>query len=203
LDINCVSPASKSFPAACQFTDRQERLLQAARQTAASRVERGLQRVETGREGNTFARELAERLFRYDPPTVTEVVAQLRTVRDFLRGAQIEFAGRSCGDTTCQSVATVAYVNGAGQLPIYVCPTAFSALDSLHRTVLHEALHWTGLDADPATPEGYCERFDCQTPCLTKNDADGWSHFLDCLGQPIERRRSFIDKILESVNEIP
>lgn len=130
------------------------------------------------------------------------MVNRLVPVHDFLSGSSARFAGRTCGDENCQRGAS-AYVAGARSLPINICPTAFSRLSSLHRTVLHEALHWSGLDADPATPEGYCSKFDCKTPCLTKEDADAWSHYLDCLGKPFEVRKDFREKILESVNEIP
>jgi hypothetical protein len=88
-------------------------------------------------------------------------------------------------------------------LPVYVCPLAFSHPEDLARTILHEALHWAGLDADPTTPEGYCEKFDCMSPCQDKETADAWAHYLDCLGQPLELRRSFVDKIVKSVEDIP
>lgn len=202
IDINCLSSASQATPPGCQFSRGQEKFLESAQQEAARRVQRGLGRIGVGAEGQSYARELAGQLFNGEPPTVKEVVEMLSRVRDFLKGSRIDFAGRTCGDTACQSGA-VAYVTGAGQLPIYICPTAFSMPDKLHRTVLHEALHWSGLDADPATPEGYCDKFDCLTPCLDKEVADAWTHYLDCLGQPLEMRRSFREKILESVHEIP
>ncbi len=201
-DINCLSSESQTMPPACRFSRAQETALKAAQKEAATRAQRGLDRIGAGKVGRDFAREMMDRLFNSEPPTLRQVVTRLRAVRDFLQGSAMEFVGRTCGDETCQRGA-VAYVHGPRTLPIYICPTAFSRPSHLHRTVLHEALHWSGLDADPATPEGYCEKFDCVTPCLTKEDADAWAHYLDCLGQPLEMHRSFREKILESVHEIP
>jgi hypothetical protein len=201
-DINCLSSESQAIDPACRFSPDQEEMLEAAQKEAAVRAKRGLNRVEIGKEGRDLAQEMAGRLFENDPPTVREVVTRLRAVSNFLNGSDVRFAGRTCGDQACQR-GTVAYVDGPHSLPIHICPTAFSMPSSLHRTVLHEALHWSGLDADPSTPEGYCKKFDCKTPCLDKEVADAWAHYLDCLGEPIESRRSFREKILESVNEIP
>ena len=201
-DVNCLSSESQSAQPACRFTASQMTALKDAQKIAAERTKRGLYMINSGKEGRDFAQETATRLFGDTPPTIREVVDRLVPVRDFLSGSAVRFAGRTCGDEACQRGA-VAYVTGARSLPINICPTAFSRPSSLHRTVLHEALHWSGLDADPTTPEGYCSKFDCKTPCLTKEDADAWSHYLDCLGKPFEIRRDFREKILESVDELP
>lgn len=203
MDVNCISSESQTMHPACRFTPRQERFLRMAQRTAAARVQKGLDRIGTGAPGRQFATELTRQLFSRDPPSVGEVLTRLRSVRNFLAGSAVQFSGRTCGDETCQRPSVLAYVNGAGELPIFICPTAFSQAEGLHRTVLHEALHWSGLDADPATVEGYCQSFDCRTPCLTRQDADAWTHYLDCLGKPIEFRRDFRKEILESVHEIP
>jgi hypothetical protein len=202
LDANCISSASRSMPPACQFTPAQDKALAEAQKVAKSRVERALGFIGTGKEGEKLAREMAGDLFQSDPPTVREVVDRLIKVRDFLKTAKINFAGRTCGDAECQGAA-VAYVTGPGTLPIYICPTAFSMPSSLHQTVLHEALHWTGLDADPSTPEGYCSKFDCKTPCHDKEVADAWSHYIGCLGKPFTIRKDFSDKIIDSVKDLP
>jgi hypothetical protein len=204
LDTNCISPASQAMPPACAFSPDQERMLANAQSEAARRVRRAHDRITlTGKEGENFAQSLAKRVFRGEPPTIPEAVGWLTGVSNFLSGARIDFAGRTCGDPACQQFATKAYVKGPGQLPVFLCPLSFSYPNELSRTVLHEALHWAGLDADPTTPEGYCEKFDCQSPCQDKGTADAWAHYLDCLGQPQETRRSFIDKMVESVEEIP
>ena len=113
------------------------------------------------------------------------------------------FAGRTCTDKACGDQGASAYVTGPHTLPILICPIAFNKPEEAYRVVLHEALHWTGIDADPATPEGYCEKFDCVTPCLGADTADAWAHYLSCLGEPLTLRRDFRQKILESVNELP
>ena len=202
IDSSCISSAAQAMPPACRFSPEQEKLLQTAQQEAAGLVQRGLDRIGTGAEGERLASDLANRLFTGEPPVVREVIDRLNGVRGFLHGNGVQFAGRTCGDKVCQRGAT-AYVTGPGVLPIYICPTAFSRPSEVHRTILHEALHWSGLDADPSTPEGYCEKFDCVTPCQDKDVADAWAHYLDCLGEPLEMRRSFIKKIVESVEEIP
>lgn len=202
LDANCITSGSQAMAPVCQFTTKQEKTLQEAAKTAGSRAERALGIINMSAEGKKMATEMANQLFESDPPTLTEVVDRLTKVRDFLKTAKIDFAGRTCGEPACQQGA-VAYVTGPGALPIYVCPTAFTQPASLHRTVLHEALHWTGLDADPTTPEGYCSKFDCKTPCLDKEVADAWAHYLDCLGKPFEIRKDFREKVIESVKDIP
>ena len=201
-DTHCLSSSSQGSPPACRFSSDQMKMLETAQKTAAARAKKGLDRIGAGREGMNLAGEMAGRLFTGEPPTIREISTRLQAVSSFLSGKDVEFAGRTCGDSECQRGA-VAYVTGPQALPIHICPQAFSEPSILYRTVLHESLHWTGLDADPSTPEGYCKKFDCQTPCLDKEVADAWAHYLECLGEPIKLRRSFREKILESVNEIP
>ncbi len=192
LDTNCISASSQAMPPACAFTPRQEARLAGAQKEAASRVRRAQDRiVMAGKQGEDYAKNLARRVFTGEPPTLTEAIGWLAGVSGFLSGDRIDFAGRTCGDPACQQFATTAYVKGPGELPVYICPLSFSYPNELSRTVLHEALHWAGLDADPTTPEGYCSKFDCLTPCQDKNTADAWAHYIDCLGQPLETRGSF------------
>ncbi len=99
-------------------------------------------------------------------------------------------------------MGVVAYVTAPGQLPIYICPVAFRKPDEVYRTVLHEAFHWAGIVVDPRVPEIYCSEFDCLTACGTSELADAWMHYISCLGEPLTLRKSFKDKITESVNEI-
>lgn len=199
-DALCVTPESRAMKPACEFTQFQRKSLLAAQAEAAIRVDRAIGRIAVVPEGQRFASELAKRLFTGVPPTLNEVTQRLTDVQKLLRST-VTFEGRTCADPGCQQIAT-AFVSGP-QLPIFICPTAFTRPSTLYRTVLHESLHVTGLDADPTTPEGYCSKFDCVTPCLDKDVADAWTHFLDCVGQPLETRRSFVDKIVQSVEEIP
>lgn len=202
IEANCLSSESQKMPPNCQFTRAQNKALEEAKKTAHGRAERALGIINMSAEGKTMAVELANKLFENDPPTLTEIIDRITNVRDFLKTANIDFAGLTCGSPSCQGGA-VAGVKGAGTLPIYVCPTAFSTPASLHQTVLHEGLHWTGLDADPHTPEGYCSKFDCQTPCLDKQVADAWSHYIDCLGKPFTIRQDFNDKVIDSTKDVP
>jgi hypothetical protein len=195
----CISDDMKKEPPDCEFTSTQEKFVAAAKREAAARVLRALERVQSGKDGERFAGELAGRLFNFDPPPILEIKEVLRRVSDFLSGSGVRVAAKGCGEPECHRGATVAYVTAAGTMPIYLCPLAFADPGTLHKTIIHEALHWSGLDADPATPEGYCEKYDCITACLTKSDADAWAHYVDCLGQPLETRRSFKDKIGEEI----
>lgn len=201
-EANCLTSASQSMPPVCKFTPAQEKALAEAQKIAKGRVERALGFIGMGKEGKKMAREMAGELFQSDPPTLKEVVERLTKTRDFLKTAKLDFAGSTCGDPECQR-GVVAYVTGPGTLPIYICPTAFSMPSSLHQTVLHESLHWTGLDADPSTPEGYCSKFDCKTPCLDKEVADAWAHYIDCLGKPFTIRKDFTDKMEDSLRDLP
>jgi hypothetical protein len=201
-DANCHTSASQSMPRDCQFTTAQTKALDEAQKVAKGRAERAFDFINMGKDGKKLANSLARDLFESDPPTLKEVVGRITKLRDFLQTAKIDYAGVTCGDSECQR-GKVAYVTGPGALPIYICPTAFSNPGRLHHTVLHEALHWTGLDADPSTPEGYCSKFDCKTPCLDKEVADAWAHYIDCLGKPFTIRKDFSDKVIDSVKDLP
>lgn len=201
-EANCLTPESQKMPPVCQFTRAQNKALKDSQKTAGDRADRALGIIKRSADGKKMATDLANQLFESNPPTLAEVIDRLTKVRDFLKTANIDFAGRTCGFPSCQRGA-VAAVDGPGTLPIYICPTAFTQPSTLHRTVLHESLHWTGLDADPSTPEGYCSAFDCQTPCLDKEVADAWSHYIDCLGKPFTIRKDFRDKVIDSVKDLP
>lgn len=202
-DISCLSAESQNMPARCRFSPKQEKALKSAQETAKSRVDRGLAFVNGGKKQKELVTLSAEQSFEHEPPDIDDISSRMNKVTKFLGGSTIRFQGRTCGDPACADGITVAYVTGPKSLPIHICPLGLSRPGKLARTVLHEALHWSGLDADPATPEGYCENEDCAKPCLSKEDADGWTHFIDCLGKPIQLRRDFVDKMTESVNDLP
>ena len=203
-DTNCVSPDSQAMPPACGFSPLQERLLEGAQGEASRRVKRALDRVTlAGKEGEDYAQDLAKRVFTGEAPTIKETVRLAHRRLEFPRRRGVDFAGRTCGDAACQQFATKAYVKGPGQLPVYICPLSFAYPTELSRTVLHEALHWAGLDADPTTPEGYCEKFDCFSPCQDKETGGRLGALPRLPGPAAGKRRSFVDKIVESVEEIP
>lgn len=176
----CLTASSRKASAACQLTQPQQLVLMAARGHAKIRVDRALARVNEGESGRRAAVDLASRLFDFNPPDAEQIVDTLTRMTRFFAGSGPPFAGRSCGDETCEKA--VAYVLGADKLPVYICPRAFLDPPDLVLTVIHEVVHLAGIDADPATPEGGCKTFDCATPCLTRDDADAWAHYVNCLG---------------------
>lgn len=202
-EVMCISDASRALPPDCRFSAKQRDELRSAQAGSASRVSKAMVYLKGGVAHQQSAAGQAKKLFKSDPPTITEVMDTLGKAHRLLSAGPVAFAGHTCGDPTCSSGITLAYVNAAGQLPIHICPLAFNNPDGLRRTVLHEALHWAGVDADPATVEEYCTEFDCKTPCLTKASADAWSHYIDCIGDPYEERKDFNKEIERSVEDIP
>jgi hypothetical protein len=200
--IACGIKPPAGTPAECEFTPGQLKALKAAQAEGAARVKRAQGRIGVGAEGRKLATELASRLFVADAPKVDDVVRILGKVEPLLSGSSVHYAGRTCADATCKDPGTVAYVTAPGTLPIFICPVAFYEPEELYRKVLHEALHWAGIVVDRRAPEIYCEKFDCQTACGTADIADAWMHYISCLGEPLKLHRSFIPKIIESVNEI-
>lgn len=198
----CWGGAEPGTPLGCDFRPEQVKYLRVAQAEAASRVKRAAGIVSMSAHARANAAELAKQLFLIDPPPITQVVEVLGRLVPLLSGDTARFAGRTCADQTCQSGATVAYVTASGQLPIYICPLAFNDPSKLFQIVLHEALHWAGIDADPTTPELYCPDVDCKTPCGGADVADSWMHYLSCLGAPITVRKDFRDKIIDSVKDI-
>lgn len=201
LEAFCLTRSSQASDPACAFTAQQRRHLATATREASQRVSRAHERITSGPHGRRFARDMAGRLFSSDPPTLATITKTLEAMQRFLRGSGPEYDGRTCGDEACHKA--VAYVKGAAQLPVFICPRAFLDPASLYMTVIHEVVHLAGIDADPATPEGYCSKFDCTTPCLSRDDADAWSHYLSCLGEPIRIRQDFIPEIERSLEDLP
>src|SRR5262249_2077359 len=156
----------------------------------------------SGKEGRTYASELAKRLFVADALEIDRDVRILEHVEPLLSGSTVKFAGRTSAHETCKKPPTVAYVPAAGPWPIFLCAFASHAPAELYLPVMDEAFHWAGIVVDPWLPEVYCETFDCQTSCGTGDIADAWMHYISCLGEPPKLKRSFIPELIESVNEI-
>jgi len=178
-EANCLTQASRSLPPGCRFSGNQQRMLKDAQELAAKRMDNAASRLKAP---DARTQKMAQNLFNGDPPPMNQLLAVAKKAGNFLRGSTVRYEGRTCGDESCNGGA-VAYVTGPGALPIYICPSAFSYPRRLHRTIIHESVHWAGIDADPSTPEGYCPAFDCVTPCLGQDAADAWMYFLDCLGR--------------------
>lgn len=179
----CARPAPAGTPEECEFTQAQTIALKSAQRLAASRVEGATLRIGT-KEGETYAADLASRLFVADAPSVDDIKKTLKKVGPFLSGTGVQFEGRTCADADCKHISTLAYVRATGTLPIFICPVAFTGTQELYRTVMHEALHWSGITVPDRTkaPEIYCEKYDCQTSCGTSDIADAWMHYISCLG---------------------
>jgi len=198
----CVRPAPAGTPAECEFTPAQMKTIKAAQNEGANRVKRARQRIGV-KEGRSYASNLANKLFVTDAPSIATVEKLLGKVEPLLSGTDVSFAGRTCADETCKEPPTVAYVKAPGTLPIFICPVSFHEPDQLHRIILHEAMHWAGVVVkDPRLPEIYCEKFDCQTSCGTSEIADAWMHYINCLGEPLTAKKSFIPEMIKSVEEI-
>ena len=151
LDTNCISPASQAMPPACGFSPDQERMLANAQSEAARRVRRAHDRITlAGKEGENFAQSLAKRVFqrraaddsgdgrlahrRFEFPLHYAHRFRRADLRR-PRVPAIRHQGLRQGRrANCRS----SYARSASAIP-----------DELSRTVLHEALHWAGLDADP------------------------------------------------------
>lgn len=169
-------------PANCKFLPQQTEMLRAAQRKAGEIVRRAQTKV-AGRGGRALAADVARRLFAENVPSGDAAVEVLGRVAGLLTGGDIWFAGQTCGTEICREKPVPVYVLGKGTLPIHVCPLAFHEPPTLYLRVLHEAVHWAGIDADPATKELYCdEGIDCNTACGGSDVADSWMHYLDCLG---------------------
>jgi hypothetical protein len=83
----------------------------------------------------------------------------------------------------------VAYVVEAGQMPIFICAFRLLApefMGELTRTIIHEAVHLSGIDTDKTKHEKYCEEFAaCGGPCHGKDNAESWARYIDCLSEPL------------------
>jgi Domain of unknown function (DUF4157) len=180
----CARPLPPDTPEECELTQAQTIALKSAQRLAASRVEGATLRIGT-KEGETYAADLASRLFISDAPSVDDIKKILKKVGPFLSGTGVQFEGRTCADADCQHISTLAFVRATGTLPIFICPVTFTGTQELYRTVMHEALHWAGITVPDRTkvPEIYCEKYDCQAACGTSDIADAWMHYISCLGE--------------------
>jgi hypothetical protein len=57
-DINCLSSESQAMDPACRFSHDPTKMLETAQKVAAARAKKGLDRVESGKEGREWAREI-------------------------------------------------------------------------------------------------------------------------------------------------
>ncbi len=184
MDMLCITNSSTN--PSCTLTDRHLQLLTTAQTEARSRVQRAHFRMfAVG--GPEFAARIGTRVFTDGPPPKTAIVRVLEAVERILLG-QMSFAGGTCADPGCESgnQHAAAYESGPGN-PVVFCPRSFlpSFLPELRRSVLHEAVHLSGIDIDPNVTERYCMAFTCDRVCQSTASADAWTLFIDCIGGPL------------------
>lgn len=130
------------------------------------------------------ARQLATRMFDWDPPNMEQVGQIVNTmIGGVSPGTNYQVAG--AGDPECGTRS--GYVTGH-RLPIVLCPGFFrESAEQRVRTLIHEAAHVAGIGkAD--TGESYCVVFDCEHGCGGFDSADSWAQYVHCLsGQTADK----------------
>lgn len=130
------------------------------------------------------ARQLATRMFDWDPPNMEQVGQIVNTmISGVSPGTNYQVAG--AGDPECGTRS--GYVTGH-RLPIVLCPGFFrESPEQRVRTLIHEAAHVAGIGkAD--TGESYCVVFDCEHGCGGFDSADSWAQYVHCLsGQTADK----------------
>lgn len=130
-----------------------------------------------GYERRQQARQLATRMFDWDPPNLEQVGEVVnKMINSVSPGTNYRVAG--AGDPECGSRS--GYVVGH-QLPIVLCPGFFrESAEQRVRTLIHEAAHVAGIGkAD--TGESYCVVFDCEHGCGGFDSADSWAQYVHCM----------------------
>jgi hypothetical protein len=187
MDMMCISNTSTN--PSCTLTAKHLQLLTAAQAAARQRVQRAHFRMfAVG--GPEFAERVGRKVFTDGPPSKAVIVKTLEALEKILLG-QITFAGGTCADPECESgnLHAAAYESGPGN-PVVFCPRSFlpDFLPELRRSVLHEAVHLSGIDIDPNVTERYCMSFTCDSACQSTASADAWTLFVDCIGGPLPNK---------------
>jgi hypothetical protein len=171
----------------CAFSEKEREILDGKLKEARDRAQKVSNLLLTA-EGRTTAVAAAKTLFDKPVPDETEITSGVNGILAVLKSPAIRFACRTCGDPVCHTPATVAYVLKAGQMPIFICGfRLFSSMfvNQVQRTITHEAVHLSGIDADTSKDEQYCEKFAaCGVPCHGKDNAESWARYIDCLADP-------------------
>jgi hypothetical protein len=141
-------------------------------------------------DGPGIALAVAAQLFDSEGvPGIDEINATVNGTASILSSSNFRFACRTCGDPACHASGNVAFVVTAGQMPISIC--AFRLLDPafekhVRRTIIHEAVHLSGIDMNASVDEFYCPENlpACDEACRGKENADSWARYIDCLAFP-------------------
>jgi hypothetical protein len=191
LNMQCVSDAAFKKSPSCTLTDKHVELINAARVMARRLVQKANGRMYMV-GGPEYAQRLAGRVFKDTPPDAKSIKSTLDKVVQILQGQSLSFTGATCADPLCESKGQHAVAYESGPLnPVALCPRSFlpEYLPELPRTIIHEAVHLSGIDIDPNVEERYCTAYTCDTPCQDATFADAWTLFLDCLGRPLPQHK--------------
>lgn len=185
-DPFCIS--STNLPPACTFNEAQRLFLERKLDEARDRTLEVRRLLGSG-GGRDIAQAAATNLFSDPVPEIAEIEQAIDGVLAVLSGQDIRFACRTCGDLDCQRSGVVAYVFNPGQMPINICVSRLFAIEFINqvtRTIIHEAVHLSGIDTDRSKDEAYCENVPrCDGPCHGKDNAETWARYIDCLGEPM------------------
>jgi hypothetical protein len=175
------SGGQAAHPSPIRPTLQQQRIIDAARRTAAIRCQTAMFRVhgiDLGSEWHMRARSLARVMFEWNNPNMEQIGEVISSMVGYLTsGVQVMVA--PANDQECGNRA--AYVRGL-RPPIVLCPAFFNSggPEQQIRTMIHEAAHLARI-GNAGLAESYCVEFDCETSCGGFSSADSWAHFVHCL----------------------
>ncbi len=189
--VRAQCPDGQGVPPGCAFSETEKQALKDRLEDARNRtreVSQLLTRPGGGQIATTVAADAFDSSDSMPLPTLAEITSAVNGTLGILESSIIRFACRTCGDPKCKQ-GTVAYVINAGQMPVFICAfRLFTPLfiGQLRRTIIHEAVHLSGIDTDTSKDEEYCERVpECGGPCHGKDNAETWARYIDCLGVPL------------------
>jgi hypothetical protein len=199
-ELACLPGQYTADGPTCVMADEHRRLLGPARADATARLQRARRVLASRPEGPALAMDVARATFTGTTPTLAVITRTLGQMAAVLGGVEIVTA--SCDDAGCQAATVMAYVDGPGAGPLYICPRSWlgSQLHKLEWTILHEVAHLVGIDAARTTDELYCRREECGAPCADAGVVDAWAKYIHCLGQaPL--RTGFDRRTVQDVEE--
>ena len=190
LNMMCVAEAAFKKSPSCNLTEEHFKLIDAARETARKRVEKANSRM-AWLGGPEYAERIAGRVFKGTAPGKETIKNTLKNMVQILGGKSLRFNGATCADPLCETdtesdaAHAAAYESGPTE-PVTLCPRSFlkNYLPELPRTIIHEAVHLSGIDIIPG-PEFYCMKYSCDEACQPATSADAWALFIDCIGGPL------------------
>lgn len=180
----CIGVEAGEGPTRCEFDDRQERRVAAARNAARRLASKAARALDSG---DRYVRDMARRMFAIESLDVPAMVSTISAIRGALDTKPVVCG--TCSDEVCND-APAAYVpDDLGS--IVICPFFFSlSIGQWIRTMLHEGGHAVGIDAMPdyVHPPN-CVETDavlCDDPCAGVPDrlhnVDVWARFIECAG---------------------